>query len=101
MGGPTLPFGLRCLLGLRPIGKIVTNDGRTAPAFCGRSKTAKVVSGNAFGLFEGVVVDTHGGRRLRRLGQTRHLDPIKVESPLVLIIPKEDWTGRPTNTQNS
>ena len=55
-------------------------------------KTANVVLGNAFGLAEGVVVDTHVGRLSRRMGLTRHLDPVKVESALVRIIPKEDWT---------
>ena len=55
-------------------------------------KTANVVLGNAFGLAEGVVVDTHVGRLSRRMGLTRHLDPVKVESALVRLIPKEDWT---------
>ena len=56
-------------------------------------KTANVVLGNAFGLAEGVVVDTHVGRLSRRMGLTRHLDPVKVESALVRLIPKEDWTS--------
>ena len=55
-------------------------------------KTANVVLGNAFGLAEGVVVDTHVGRLSRRMGLTRHLDPVKVESALVRLIPKQDWT---------
>jgi endonuclease-3 len=55
-------------------------------------KTANVVLGNAFGLAEGVVVDTHVGRLSRRMRLTRHLDPVKVESALVRLIPKEDWT---------
>ena len=55
-------------------------------------KTANVVLGNAFGLAEGVVVDTHVGRLSRRMGLTWHLDPVKVESALVRLIPKEDWT---------
>ena len=55
-------------------------------------KTANVVLGNAFGLSEGVVVDTHVGRLSRRMGLTRHLDPVKVENALVRLIPKEDWT---------
>ena len=55
-------------------------------------KTANVVLGNAFGLAEGVVVDTHVGRLSRRMGLTRHLDPVKVESALVRLIPKENWT---------
>jgi endonuclease-3 len=55
-------------------------------------KTANVVLGNAFGLAEGVVVDTHVGRLSRRMGLTRHLDPVKVEGALVRLIPKQDWT---------
>ena len=55
-------------------------------------KTANVVLGNAFGLAEGVVVDTHVGRLSRRMGLTRQQDPVKVESALVRLIPKKDWT---------
>jgi endonuclease-3 len=55
-------------------------------------KTANVVLGNAFGLSEGVVVDTHVGRLSRRMGLTRHLDPVKVENALARLIPKQDWT---------
>jgi len=55
-------------------------------------KTANVVLGNAFHLAEGVVVDTHVGRLSRRMGLTRHHDPVKVESALVRLIPKKDWT---------
>lgn len=55
-------------------------------------KTANVVLGNAFGLAEGVVVDTHVGRLSRRMGLTRQHDPVKVESALVRLIPKKDWT---------
>jgi endonuclease-3 len=55
-------------------------------------KTANVVLGNAFHLAEGIVVDTHVGRLSRRMGLTRHHDPVKVESALVRLIPKKDWT---------
>ncbi|NCW27127.1 MAG: endonuclease III [Verrucomicrobia bacterium] len=55
-------------------------------------KTANVVLGNAFHLAEGIVVDTHVGRLSRRLGLTRHQDPVKVEQALVKIVPKADWT---------
>ena len=55
-------------------------------------KTANVVLGNAFGLAEGVVVDTHVGRLSRRMGLTRQQDPVKVESALIRLIPKKDWT---------
>jgi endonuclease-3 len=55
-------------------------------------KTANVVLGNAFQLAEGIVVDTHVGRLSRRMGLTRQQDPVKVESALVRLIPKKDWT---------
>ena len=55
-------------------------------------KTANVVLGNAFNLAEGVVVDTHVGRLSRRMGLTRQVDPVKVESALVKLVPKKEWT---------
>jgi endonuclease-3 len=55
-------------------------------------KTANVVLGNAFGLAEGVVVDTHVGRLSRRMGLTRQHDPVKIETALIRLIPKKDWT---------
>jgi endonuclease-3 len=54
-------------------------------------KTANVVLGNAFGIIEGVVVDTHVGRLVRRFGWTKNDDPIKVEQDLMRIIPREHW----------
>jgi endonuclease III len=55
-------------------------------------KTANVVLGNAFGIEAGVVVDTHVGRLSRRLGLTAEEDPVKVESELVGLVPRERWT---------
>jgi endonuclease-3 len=54
-------------------------------------KTANVVLGNAFGVSEGVVVDTHVGRLSIRLGFTNETDPVKVEQVLMRLIPREDW----------
>ena len=54
-------------------------------------KTANVVLGNAFGLQEGIVVDTHVGRLARRLGWTKQEDPVKVEQDLMEWVPREDW----------
>ena len=54
-------------------------------------KTANVVLGYAFGITEGIVVDTHVGRRSRRLGWTTSEDPVKVELDLMRIIPQPDW----------
>ncbi len=55
-------------------------------------KTANVVLGNAFGINEGVVVDTHVGRLSLRLGLTTHSDPVKVEQDLMKLFPREQWT---------
>ena len=55
-------------------------------------KTANVVLGNAFGVNEGVVVDTHVGRLSRRLGLTKEGDPVKVEKDLMARIPRAEWT---------
>jgi endonuclease-3 len=55
-------------------------------------KTANVVLGNAFGINEGVVVDTHVGRLSVRLGFTRETDPVKVEQVLMALFPRERWT---------
>jgi len=55
-------------------------------------KTANVVLGNAFGIDEGIVVDTHVGRLARRLGLTREEDPVKVERDLTKLFPQADWT---------
>jgi endonuclease-3 len=55
-------------------------------------KTANVILGNAFGRNEGVVVDTHIGRLSRRLGFSRHDDPVKVERDLMALFPKRSWT---------
>ncbi|GIX50202.1 MAG: endonuclease III [Limisphaera sp.] len=55
-------------------------------------KTANVVLGNAFGINEGIVVDTHVRRVARRLGLTRHTDPDKIEQDLMQQVPRELWT---------
>ena len=55
-------------------------------------KTANVVLGNAFGVEEGVVVDTHVARISQRLGLPRHKDPAKIEQDLMAVIPRGRWT---------
>lgn len=54
-------------------------------------KTANVVLGNAWGNPDGVVVDTHVGRLARRLGWSRHADPVKVETDLNALLPRQTW----------
>jgi endonuclease-3 len=55
-------------------------------------KTANVVLGNAFGIDEGVVVDTHVGRLSQRLRFTGEVDPEKAERDLMGLFPRDRWT---------
>jgi len=54
-------------------------------------KTANVVLSNAYGIFEGIIVDTHVSRVSRRLGLTQETDPEKIEKDLMEIVPREKW----------
>jgi endonuclease III len=55
-------------------------------------KTANVVLGNAFGIDEGVVVDTHVSRLSNRLALSRETDPVKIEQDLIALFPRSQWT---------
>src|SRR5262245_53715115 len=54
-------------------------------------KTANVILGDAFDT-PGITVDTHVGRLSRRLGLTRHRDPVKVEFALMQLVPQPEWS---------
>jgi endonuclease-3 len=54
-------------------------------------KTANIVLSNAFGVVEGIAVDTHVRRLAKRLGLTEHEDPNKIEESLKKIVPKDYW----------
>ena len=54
-------------------------------------KTANVVLGTAYGIAEGVVVDTHVQRLAMRLGLTREADPKGIEQDLMKVIPQASW----------
>lgn len=54
-------------------------------------KTANVVLGVAFGMPEGVVVDTHVMRLSQRLGWSKHSEPGLIEQDLCALFPREDW----------
>ena len=56
-------------------------------------KTANVVLWGAFGINEGLAVDTHVGRIARRLGLTGSTDPVRVEKDLMRLFPQEEWGG--------
>ena len=55
-------------------------------------KTANVILGNAFGINDGIVVDTHVTRLANRLGLTRETDAVKIEQALIPLFPRERWT---------
>lgn len=54
-------------------------------------KTANVVSAHAYGIIQGVTVDTHVKRVSNRLGLTKNQDPKKIEQDLMAILPQPDW----------
>jgi len=84
----------------RCAGQLVVNHNGKVPssmedlirlAGVGR-KTANVIRGHAFGE-PGIAVDTHCRRLARRLGLTRHQDPVKIEKDLAAILPSIHWTN--------
>jgi len=54
-------------------------------------KTANVILGNAYGINEGITVDTHVLRLSSRLGLTKDDDAVKVEQALMQLFPRERW----------
>ena len=54
-------------------------------------KTANIVLTHAYGIVEGVAVDTHVGRLAQRLGLTKNEDPAKIEVDLMNIVPRDKW----------
>ncbi len=54
-------------------------------------KSANVILGNAYGVVEGIAVDTHVKRLSRVLGLSKEKTPEKIEKDLMEIIPKKDW----------
>jgi len=54
-------------------------------------KTANIVLSNAYGVVEGIAVDTHVRRLTQRLGLTENDNPDKIEEDLMQIVPKKYW----------
>ncbi len=54
-------------------------------------KTANIVLQNAFGIVDGIAVDTHVRRLSARLGLTRNRDPNRIEHDLMRIVPRKSW----------
>ncbi len=67
----------------------VMSDILTLPGVA--RKTANVVLGNAYGVVEGIAVDTHMIRINQKLGFSKEKDPVKIERDLMAIIPKKEW----------
>jgi len=54
-------------------------------------KTANVVLGNAYGVVEGISVDTHVRRLARAFGFSKESNPEKIERDLMRLFPKREW----------
>lgn len=54
-------------------------------------KTANVVLGNAYGVVEGIAVDTHVRRFAMRFDLSDYSDPMRIERDLMEILPKKEW----------
>ena len=54
-------------------------------------KTANVVLGNAYGVVEGIAVDTHVKRIAHVLGLSEYGNPEKIEHDLMAVVPRKDW----------
>jgi len=54
-------------------------------------KTANIILYNAYGITDGIAIDTHVKRLAKRLGLTVYDDPVKIEQDLMAITPKIVW----------
>jgi endonuclease-3 len=54
-------------------------------------KTANIVLGNAYGIVEGIAVDTHVRRFALKFDLTENKDPNKIEQDLMKLLPKKEW----------
>lgn len=79
--------------------RIMDEYGGTVPATMAQltslpgvaRKTANIVLSNAFGVHEGIAVDTHVKRLSYRLGLTDAEDPIKIEQDLMGLFDRDNW----------
>ncbi|MCY2926296.1 MAG: endonuclease III [Planctomycetota bacterium] len=56
-------------------------------------KTANCVLESAFGISEGITVDTHVIRLSGRLGFSKHKNAAKIEEDLMALVAKKDWAA--------
>lgn len=68
----------------RSIAELITIPG------VGR-KTANVFLGNAYGIYEGIAVDTHVTKQSQALGFTKQTSPEKIEQDLMKLFDHKDW----------
>jgi len=54
-------------------------------------KTANIILNQAYGIAEGIAVDTHVHRLARLFGLTKENNPEKIEQDLIRLIPKPEW----------
>jgi len=54
-------------------------------------KTANIVLSNAYGVIEGIAVDTHVRRLSQLLGLTESTNPTVIERDLMQIVPRSHW----------
>ncbi len=84
-------IGMAMALCERHGGEVPTDlDALTALPGVGR-KTANVLRGTLFSQ-PAIIVDTHCSRLARRLGWTRHEDPVRIERDLMDVLPRDKWT---------
>jgi len=58
-------------------------------------KTGNIVLYNAYGVIEGIAVDTHVRRLSNLLGLSNESDPEKIEKDLMKLIPRQRWGSFP------
>jgi endonuclease-3 len=56
-------------------------------------KSANVILGKAYGVVEGIAVDTHVRRFAVRFNLSDSADPSRIEQDLMALLPKEEWFG--------
>ena len=56
-------------------------------------KTANIILADAYGIIDGIAVDTHVLRLSGRLGLSAHTDPVKVERDLMALTPQKQWAN--------
>jgi len=85
---------------LKGTAKMLINDfGGKVPGTMGEliklpgvaRKTANIVLFNAFGIQDGIAVDTHVRRLSQRMGFSKNQDPNKIEQDLMKLVPKDTW----------